>query len=261
MSMKNKIFGLLIFVILLTGIIYLILISSNRNSNQNIKKIDIIGYDLLSDNDYKDYLKINSKNYFVRNDIKNIRENLLKHPYIKNVDIEYHPDNTVTIFIKEKEIKTLLLKDNKTFLISYEMNNSISYSIIPLLKNTKALDLPIITNLKISEDAIINQNKKNLKKNKKIVDSYKIITVIDEIDIDMAKNLSEINFDNDNVQLIFNNLKPIVILEEKKIVKNLIALNEILINNELKNAFLEAKYIDFRYENYVFIGNNESIKI
>lgn len=259
--MKNKIFGSLIFVILLIGIIYVILINSNRNSNQIIKNIVLKGYDLLSDNDYKDYLKINYKNYFVRNDIKNIRESLLKHPYIKDVDIEYHPDNTVTIFLKEKEIKTILLKDNKTFLVSYELNNPISYSIIPLLKNTRALDLPLITNLKINEDEILNQNKKNLKKNNKIIESYKIITVIDEIDVDMSKNLSEINFDDDNIQLIFNNIKPIVILEEKKIVKNLISLNEILINNELRNSLLEAKYIDFRYDNYVFIGNNESIKI
>lgn len=261
MSMKNKIFGLLIFIILLTGITYVIIISSNRNSNQIIKNIVLKGYDLLSENDYKDYLKINSKNYFIRNDIKKIRENLLKHPYIKDVDIEYHPDNTVTIFLKEKEIKTILLKDYTTFLISFEMNNSISYSIIPLLKNTKALDLPIITNLKINDDEILSKNKKNIKKNKKIIDSYKILTVMGEIDVNMSKNLSEINFGNDNVQLIFNNLKPIIILEEKKIVKNLVVLNEILIHNELKNSLSEAKYIDFRYDNYVFIGNNESIKI
>ena len=127
--MKNKIFGSLIFIILLIGIIYVILINSNRNSNQIIKNIVLKGYDLLSDNDYKNYLirQGRTKNYFVRNDIKNIRESLLKHPYIKDVDIEYHPDNTVTIFLKEKEIKTILLKDNMTFLISYELNNHISY--------------------------------------------------------------------------------------------------------------------------------------
>ncbi len=282
MTKKNKIFSVMIFFLLFSGIIYVIIISSNRSSNQIIKKIDIKGYDLLSAIDYQNYLGINHQINLKRNEIKNIREKLLKHPYIKNVNIEYHPDNKATIYLEEKNIGIILLKDNSTFLISYELDNPIDYSIIPLIKNTKALDLPIITNLKIDNDKLYNENKKTQTKNKKIIESLKILSAIDEIDIesprrlrsskegifnletesmDMKKNLSEINFDGNNVQLIFNNLQPIVIVNEKNIVRNLISLNEILYNNEIRNSLLEAKYIDFRYDNYVFVGNNESVKI
>ena len=246
---RSKILGTLLFIILISGLVYLTFISVNRNNKGQIKMINITGNKLLSADAYKDYTKLIAVKDFEDLTLPVIKDRFYKHPYISKVEVEYVGNNTVEVSIVEQKINAILLQGSEPYLIT---NN---FEVLPLLPNTKLNDVPVISNPKLEKPV----KTFSILKNEGIMEAFKIIEAAKLTNDEIEKRLSEINLRNGrNIILTFSGIKPPVIFgrgqEAKKMVYLEIMWNEIA---EGKNLIDESDYIDLRFADEIYVGKTE----
>ncbi|HKB86006.1 MAG TPA: FtsQ-type POTRA domain-containing protein, partial [Ignavibacteriaceae bacterium] len=165
---RSKILGLLVFVILISWILYLSFSSERNEPGGKIKSISVTGNNLLNENDYLSFARLN--NGGLQNiTLPVIKSRLEKHPYIKRADVEFSGDNQVHIKLNEKNIKAVLAGSNRLFLATDE------FEILSFITDTKISDVPVVTNL--SNDILIKNNE--ILKTPGLVDAFKIIDAED----------------------------------------------------------------------------------
>lgn len=242
----SKIFGLVIFLFFIGGIIYLIFFGGQTDEKDIYEVIEVNGNSLLPTEDYILFTELNDSTKFNDLALPDVKARFEEHPYVVKADVKFDGINKILVNIKEKELKAVILSgDNPEFIAE-------DYKLVPLLKNTSFSGLPVISHLKTNSDETGTDNPEN----KELVQAYKIIDAIKIIDENIYKNLDEINLRyGRDIILTFSGLDCSVIFGRGNEAKKIVYLHALWKKmNEENNLFKESEYIDLRYRNKIFIG-------
>jgi cell division septal protein FtsQ len=245
---RGKILGTILFVLLISCILYLIFFSTKKQDKGAIKMISITGNNLLSENDYLLFTKLNEVDKYNELTLPVIKDRFEKHPYIDRADVEFNGLNKVNIVIKEKKITAIVLSDSDPYFVSE------GFQILPFLSNTKLVDLPVISNLKeVEKMKVLSQFD-----NDDMMEAFKIIEAAKLTNINIMKRLAEINMKSGgDIILTFSGFRAPIIFGRGEIVKKMVYLEIIwdsMIESEISN---DTDYIDLRFANEVFVGNSK----
>jgi len=240
----SKILGTLFFILLISFIFYLILLPK-KIVKRNITKIEIKGNRFLSETDYLKQTKLLNVSEYNRLTLSIIKDRLDKHPYILKADIEQN-DKILTAYITEKKMTAVLLKGTVPYFIS-ERNE-----ILPLMPNTKFIDLPVISNTKYGEDF----KSFELVKGDDLIDALKIIEAVKLVDSRMLNRLSEINLRNGkDIILSFSGYPVPIIFGRGDEGRKMVYLESLWKNQMLIDDIKNTKYIDLRFAGNIYIGS------
>ena len=137
---NSKIIGVLIFLILSAGVLYLTFYARRGINRGEIKMIGITGNNLLSAHDYLKFAKLDDTSTYSGLKLPVIYDRIMKHPYVAKADVEYDGVSEVNIDIVEKTLKAVLLKSGEPMFITDK------FELLPVLDGTKFNDLPVISN-------------------------------------------------------------------------------------------------------------------
>jgi cell division septal protein FtsQ len=250
---SSKILGTFVFVVLISGLIYLVFFSNKKTDKREIRMIEIYGNHLLPVNEYMSFTKLVDNSKFGNLTLQDIKERFEKHPYVLNADVELAGGNTVKVHLTEKNIEAVLLSTGEPNLITD------NFQTIPLMPNTRFMDFPVISN---------SSNDKEIKplsylKTNDIVEAFKIIESAKMTNVNMAKRLSEINLrKGGDIILTLSGVKPPVIFGKGEAPKKMVYLDimwsKIIGQNSLAD---NSDYIDLRFSDEIFVGTSEKTGI
>lgn len=247
---RGKILGTILFILLISCILYLTFFPAKEINKGELKMIEISGNNLLSDNDYLTFTKLSELSYNREVTLPVIKDRFEKHPYISKADIESN-GNQARIVISEKRIVALLLSGTDPYFISDD------FQVLPMFSNTHYDDLPVISNVRNSERI----QPLSVVENEDIKAAFRIIEAAKKANMNLFRRLSEINLRNGgDIILTFSGIRPPFIFgrseEARKMIYLQILWDGILDGNSLIE---ESDYIDLRFANEVYIGKNDSI--
>ncbi len=246
---RGKILGTILFLVLISCLLYLTFSSNRKKTNGEISMIQITGNKLLSSNDYKIFAHLNEPTEYKNLTLPVIKDRMLKHPYVKNADVENAGNGLVKIEIEEKSIQAVLLTKNEPKFITK------NFEVLPLLSNSKFQDLTVISNPHIEKEV----TSLNVLKNDDLVEAFKIIDAAELANKDLLKHLSEINLrDGGDIILSFSGVKPPVIFGRGEAAKKMVYLDIMWQSmSDQNNLMDESEYIDLRFANEIFLGSVE----
>ena len=238
----SKLFGLIFFLFILGGIVYLLLSGSESHEENNYETIELNGNNLLSESEYLSFTELNDTNLYNEISLIDVKSKLEKHPYVVKAEVSFDGINKILAELDEKKLKAFIINNNKFNLITEDGE------LLPVLNKNLVTRLPIISNLK-------KQNKEPVSV-EDLTSAFKIIDAVKLIDENMYESLAEINLRNGgDILLMFAGLKFPIVFGRKNETKKLLALQNIW-NSLLKkqNSTFDIEYIDLRYKNKIFIG-------
>ena len=247
----SKIFGLLVLILLMSGVLYLTFFSKKKINKGEIKMIEVTGNNLLNETDYLKMTKLDDRTAYIDLSLPVIKDRILRHPYVLKADVEYDGLGGVRIEIKEKKIKAVILNNGEPYFITEK------YQILPLLSGSKFSDLPIISNLpdtlKVRTLSVLN--------NEEIKEAFKIIDATKLTNESMFNHMAEINLrKGGDIILTFSRVKLPVIFGRGGTAKKMVYL-DILWDDMLsqKDIVENSEYIDLRFSNEIYVGKSEKI--
>ena len=247
---NSKIIGVLIFIALVSGVLYLTFFVKKEVNKGEIKMISITGNNLLNASDYLKFAKLDDPAKYSGLSLPVIYDRILKHPYVANADVEYDGVSEINIDIVEKKMKAVVLNGGEPMFITDQ------FELLPLFENTKFNDLPIISNLPPGESykPLSKVNTGEIKQAFEIIDAAKLAN--DGI----LKHLAEINLRHGgDIVLTFSGIKAPVIFGKNEAAKKLVYLDVIwddMITG--KNLVKNSEYIDLRFANEIYVGKSEN---
>ncbi len=247
----GKIFGTVLFAVILISILYLSLFKYNEKGKEEIKMINIQGNNLLSKDIYLRFSDLDEKSVYDDLTLNIIKKRIEEHPYIEKAEVKSDGRGNVYIKIREKEIYAVLLNNGEPFFLT---NN---FELLKIYEYTNYSDIPVISNIRVSEKL----NAAKVLRNEDIIEAFRIIDAAKITDIDLAKKLSEINLKyGGEVVLTFSGVNYPIIFGRGNESKKMIYLSLIWerinkFNNDLKNT----EYIDLRFANEAYIGKKENM--
>ena len=247
---NSKIIGVLIFIALMSGVLYLTIFVKKGINKGEIKMIQITGNNLLGASDYLKFAKLDDPTKYSGLSLPVIYDRILKHPYVANADVEYDGVSEVNIEVVEKKIKAVVLSGEEPMFITDQ------FELLPLFGNTKFNDLPIISNLPPGEayKPLSKLNTDEIKQAFKIIDAAKLANE------GILKRLSEINLRHGgDIILTFSGIKTPVIFGKNGAAKKLVYLD--IIWDDMvsgKNLVGNSEYIDLRFANEIYVGKSEN---
>ena len=213
--------------------------------------IEITGNRLLPVSEYLSFTKLDDSTQYRTLNLFSIKEKFEKHPYIEKVDLEDLGNQIVKVYLTEKNLEAVLISSGEPHFISDE------FQILPMLPNTKYVDLPVISNL-------VNDQKVQVMsylKSDEIKQSFRIIEAMKLTNESLYKRLSEINLRNGgDIVLTFSGLKPPVIFGKGEAAKKMVYL-DLMLNGMSNGSSLadSSEYIDLRFANEIYLGSAEKI--
>jgi cell division protein FtsQ len=239
---RSKLFGLLVFLMLTFGFVYLMITGSKANVKEIYNQIEINGNKLLSADDYLQMTGLNDSTEYSELTLLDVKTKIEKHPYLRKAEVEFDGVNKILVEVEEHNIKAVLLQKNKLKLITS------NFELLPLFPPTDIKDFPVISNLNGSEKYSVN--------NQHLQFAFGIIDAFSLSDENLRTSLAEINIRRGgDVILTFAGLKfPILFGKNNQAKKALILKNlwpDIVDDDDIE-------YVDFRFNNQVFIGNRKS---
>ncbi len=244
---KGKILGTVLFVLLISLLIFFTIMLNSRTKENKIQMIKLTGNKLLPDKDYLHFTKLDKDTSFSGLTLPVIKDRFEKHPYVEYADVEFENENLVSVEIKEKKIEAILLDGGEPHFITED------FQVLPYFEDTKYVDYPIISNLK-EKDKIKSLE---ILKNDDTKHAFRIIEAIKLTNLNILKRLSEINLGKGgDIVLTFSGLKPAVIFGRGEEAKKMVYL-EILWEGKIETNvdITKSDYIDLRFANEVFLGN------
>ena len=211
--------------------------------------IEITGNHLLPKSDYLEFTKLNDSAQFDFLTLPVIKDRFEKHPYIAKVDVEYTGNNSVKVYLTEKNIEAVLLAGSEPQFISDD------FHILPMLQDTKAQDIPVISNPQIEKSGALP----SLFKTDGMVEAFKIIEAAKLTNENIYKRLSEINLRNGgDIILTISGIKPPVLFGKGEAAKKMVYL-DIMWNgmNESSDLMKSSEYIDLRFANEIYVGTSD----
>ncbi len=244
---RGKILGTVLFVLLISLLIFLTFMLNNKTEEKKIQMIKLSGNNLLTQSEYLHFTKLDDASSYSGLTLPVIKDRIEKHPYVAYADVQFENKNLVSIEIIEKKIKAILLDGGEPHFITDD------FQVLPYYENTKYVDFPIISNLK-EKDKIKSLE---ILKNEDTKHAFRIIEAIKLTNSNILKRLSEINLGKGgDIVLTFSGLRPSVIFGRGEEAKKMVYL-EILWEGkiETKIDLTKSDYVDLRFANDVFLGN------
>ncbi|WP_026895194.1 cell division protein FtsQ/DivIB [Clostridiisalibacter paucivorans] len=217
-----------LFLLILIAIISLFVILVTKTDFFHIKEIQVTGNKRLNHDRIVLASGIMKGENILRIDKKIITENLLSHPYIKDVSIKRKLPKKVVINIKERE-EIAVLKYMGSYI--YVDNDGI---VLSILSENEKPDLPIIEGFEIEDFTIGKKikSKDNMDTSKffnmiSISKDLDIISTIKKIEIDENSQINVVLYDNlifafgglDNVKYKLSSIKKMGEELEKRNIK------------------------------------------
>lgn len=243
---KKNIFSIVLFSLLSVAILLLIIFNPKEKTGDNIKMIEITGNKLMSSEEYKNFIESKKTKINQIFNLSVLKDNVLKHPYVENADIEFVGEEKAVVNIQEKKISAILLHKGEPLFLTDE------FEVLPILSNSRFSSIPIISNPKDLDEVKVF----TIIKSADISDAYRIFDAIRYTDRKMLMNLSEINMRNGgDIILTFSGIKQPVIFGRGSTARKIIYL-EMLWHGLLKGEMLvnNSSYIDLRFANEIYVG-------
>ncbi|MBN1299746.1 MAG: cell division protein FtsQ/DivIB [Melioribacteraceae bacterium] len=248
MERNIKITSAVMLSALLSVIVYLS-ISIEDKTDQYASLIELNGNIHLPKDEYVKFADLREEQMI---DISVIRDRLLKHPYIDNVDVVINGAK-LEIEVTEKRFDALLLYNGSQFLID---ENSL---VIPVLRFTQNLDYPVISNPDLKIELKTMQKLEN---GNDVTNALKMQYALKLVNPVLYEKLSETNLRNGkDILLQFSDMDfPLIIGRGGEISKILTfsAFWEQLNSNKVNEVIY---YIDMRYSEHIFLGLKSSIAV
>ncbi len=242
----SKILGTFLFLVLISGLIYLIFFRIKNTGEQEIKTIEVTGNSLLSGSSYLDYAKLNDHSSYTDISLSAIKSRFERHPYIQKADVEYLSGHIARVVVTEKKIEAVLIyKEEPNFITD-------DFELLPVLQNTKLTDLPVIINPQI--DQPLKQYSKI--KSADIEQALKIIEASKLASKSIAGKLSEINLrGGGDIVLSFSGIKPLVLFGRGGTAEKMVYLDAVWNGITDGSSLAEnSEYIDLRFPDEVYLG-------
>lgn len=240
----SKISGLFFFLVLSTGIIYIIT-SAQAVEKDKYTSIDINGNKLLRAEEYLDYSGLTDTSKYNELTLAEVKAAIEKHPYITSAEVSFDGVNAIVVELREKKPKAVVLNRNKFSLITENCE------LLPVTNRNVIVGLPIITNPETAGKTLAEGDGFN--------SAFRIIDAIKLVDENLAGNLAEINLRNGgDIIIMFSNLPLPVVFGKGNVVRKILSLKNIWYGflGEGKSVY-SLNYIDLRYENKIFIGKRK----
>jgi cell division septal protein FtsQ len=243
---RSKFFGLVFFLVLVTGFSYLMITGSKANHKEVYNQIEVIENTLLPAKEYLRYAGLSDSTKYADLTLLEVKTKIEKHPYLRKAEVEFDGVNKILVEVQEKEIKSALLQKNELKLLTSDLET------LPLFPPYVIKDLPVISSL--------NLNGKSSYDEKDIEFAFRIIDAISMSDTNVRKNLAEINLrKGGDVILTFAGLKfPVLFGKSDEVRKALILKNLWQQSVNDKNVYQNTEYLDLRFKNKVFIGKRKT---
>lgn len=246
----GKIFGTVLFTVIIISILYLSLFKYNEKGKEEIKMINIYGNNLLSKDIYIRFADLDEKSIYDDLSLNIIKKRIEEHPYVAKAEVKSDGRGNVDVQIREKEIYAVLLNNGEPFFLT---NN---FELLKIYEYTSYSDIPVISNIRVSEKLTASK----VLRNEDIIEAFKIIDAAKITDVELAKKLSEINlkYGGDAV-LTFSGINYPIVFGRGSESKKMIYLSLIWdrlnkFNSDLKNT----EYIDLRFANEAYISKKEN---
>lgn len=242
---KVKIFGTAFFIVLIAGLVYLIYQSNKIKKNDVIETIQLRGNNLLTENDYLTFTKLDGVSQYRRITLSLIKDRFEKHPYVSKANVRFMNEKEVEVFITEKKIYGVVIRETEPLFISE------NFEVLPVIPNTKIVDVPVLSNV----NEIRELKPLSVARGEDIIQAYKIIEAVRLTDMKMFKGLAEINLRNGgDIILVFSGLNTPIIFGRGDEAAKAVYLEAILSGYFEDHSFTESNYIDLRFKNRLYVG-------
>jgi cell division protein FtsQ len=245
---RGKILGLIFFVFLIFLLGFLIM-NSKKDTKKNIVTIEIVGNKLLSEKDYLSQSKLNNKKEYNNLTLRVVKDRIQKHPYVEKADVEYYSDNVVKISLTEKIMEAILVNNSNPCFVSSD------FDLLPIMPKTKLADLPVITNPDQSDKLKLF----TYIKDDDVINGMEIIDAAKMENNKFFKYLSEINLRNGgDIVLSLSGSKCPIIFGKDNVAEKIVYLQNVLGYLIANNSIAGTSYIDLRFADNVFLGENKN---
>jgi cell division septal protein FtsQ len=246
----GKILGTVVFILLISWILYLTFYTARKFNKGDIKMIEITGNNLLNESDYLMFTKLNDLSFNHDIPLSVIKDRFEKHPYISRADVEADGDNTDRIILSEKKMMAVILNGNEAYFITED------FQILPIFPYTKESDLPVISDMKDSSQI----KPMCYVKSYDIIDAFKIISAAKKTNMNIYKRITGINLNRGgDITMNFSGINTEFIFgrgeEARKMIYLEIMWDGIIDGNTL---IKDSDYIDLRFANEVYIKTAET---
>ncbi len=249
---KIKFFGTGFFIILLIGLGYLVYRSNEFKTVQVIEKIHVTGNNLLAENDYLSFIKLEDKSLLKGLTLSVIKSRFEKHPYVSRADVKFVNEKEVKVFLTEKNIYGVIIKNPNPVFITE------NFEVLPIISNTKIDEVPVLSN--VSENYKLKPHSKF--KTEDILEAFKIIDATRFTNPKMLKNLAEINLRNGgDVLLMFSGLNFPVIFGRGNEPEKAVYLEAVLSDYDGNTLLEESNYLDLRFNNEIYVGRMKKTEL
>lgn len=234
--MKKKYNIVFLMVILILAIFGYMFIKTDFFS---LKELNIVGQVKLNKEDVLISGKIEMGKNIYRYNLKDVKNDLLKNPYIKDVNIKRKFPNQIIIDLIER-VEMCAIPYMGSFVLINEDG-----IVLKVEEDIKSFDKPLLTgidfsNLKVGEKIKL-KNDQSLENILNLLNSCNNANVLD--------NISEINIDrNRNIKLYTLQGIQVLLGESDKFDYKMLQLNKILI--DLYTKQLTKGIIDMKYDAY-----------
>lgn len=247
MKSSKKILAIVLFAGMLVLIIVAVYMSDKNNKDVFIiTDVSIIGKELLTKEDYLNTAGF-TMNSPISQPIAEIRKAFMKHPYLASVEVELKGDNSLNVFLREKEFIASVTIGDLLFLLA-DQNE-----LVQLDSNNKYLNFPLI-NESLQTMELCKENKLSAELKKAI----KIIKAMKKIDINFYNKLSELNMRNGREPVMFlSDNASLFIIGKGNEAQKLLVIHNLLMNENFQHIVAKLDYVDVRYNNLIFFGHLE----
>jgi cell division septal protein FtsQ len=244
----GKILGTILFIVLISCMLYLTFFSARKISKGDVEMIEITGNNLLNESDYLTFTRLNDLSFNHNISVQVIKDRFEKHPYISKAVVEEN-GTKAKIILSEKKIMAIILNDTEPFFVTED------FQVLPMFSDTKLDDLPIIRNVKEC-----NQLKPlSYIRNSDVVDAFKIIDAAKKTNMNIFKRISEIDLRNGgDIILSLSGIKSPIVFGRGEEARKIIYL-ELMWEGILEDhsPIRESDYIDLRFANEVYVKEME----
>ena len=252
MSARSKWTSISILVVIIAGMAYLSVSLEGKVKKQKLNFIELKGNYHLTEDQYLKFGNLYKRENYEGLSSILIRDRLVKHPYVKNVDVKYDDNSKATILLNEKEFETVLLINGKNYFLTS------NFELLPILPYTQKIDYPVIVNPNYNGDF---KKFKVLDKNEDLITAYKIIDAIRLTDSELLAGLSEIDMQNGgDIVLYFTFLHYPVIIGRGEEVKKIVIFQRLWDSIKGNEVNQELKYLDIRFSDKVYLGLSKDLR-
>lgn len=239
-----------VLLLSLISVITLFAFTLEKSEINDITKIEVEGNTLLNELNYIDFAQLSDKENTLNLSISLIRDRLEKHPYVKNIDVEYLDRGIVKITVYEKSFDALFICNSQRYLLTDKAE------IVPFINSTKNIDLPVITSNSKNNVKVFG----NACEDNKIFSALKIISTAKMYDSDLYETISEINISQkDNISIYLSNLSSPVYFGSSNEIEKTVYLSKIYKQIKKNDYSKYIKYIDLRFNDLVYLGFDEQL--